>query len=553
MNHRLHAVLLLALCGVLYLPGMATSPLYTRGEAREALAVREVVHTGRWVVPMRPDGRLTRKPPLLYWTGMVAWRALPGMPEAAVRLPSVLAATLGVLAVACLGRTAFGLAAGGAALVLATSFEWMRSATSGRVDMLLSAAMTLVLLGWVARLSGRGRGWTSALVVVGTALAVLAKGPIGAAFPAAALVATALTTRDRTLLTLLVPLAGGAAAAALWYAIAYLEHGRAFLDIVLAENLGRFVDTTKAGTGHAHGPLFPVGMALVGLLPWTPLLPLAAAPVQVRPAVRTLLVAWIAVIVAVVTLSASKRSVYLLPAYPAVALLLAAGVAAEPGARLARLLRVTTAAYAPVVALVGAIVLAFALGFDAATLLSGVLAPTDQASLAAMQRVARQQWLAMVLVAAALVALAVLLARRRREGDWAGMLPPVAAVMAVAALTFQIVLRPAIAQARGFAGFMPVVARLVPPGEPLYAYFPVEPSVRFYAPRAVADWRTRPADRDVYFLAWEREVAALPAAARPALEQLAASEARYGRRGALVLLRVPRGVLPPRRAAAQKG
>src|SRR5262245_61207775 len=275
MNPRHEAVLLLAVCCLLYLPGMATTQLYTRGEAREALAVREVVQTGQWIVPMRPDGQLTKKPPLFYWAGMTAWRMHPHRPEAAVRLPSVVAGTLGVLAVASLGHIALPLA-GTAGLMLATSFEWMRSATSARVDMLLSAAMTLILLGWMARLSGRGRIWTGVLVAVGTALAVLAKGPIGAGFPAAALLAAALVRRDRELLWLLVPLVAGAAAASLWYLVAWLAHGRAFLDIVLAENLGRFVNTEKARTGHAHGPLFLAGVAIIGLLPWTPLLPLVA-------------------------------------------------------------------------------------------------------------------------------------------------------------------------------------------------------------------------------------------------------------------------------------
>src|SRR5262249_2253610 len=158
-----------------------------------------------------------------------------------------------------------------------------------------------VLLGWLARLAGRGRGWTSLLVAIGTALAVLAKGPIGAGFPAAALLVTALVTRDRTLLRLLVPLLAGAALAALWYAVAWVTHGRAFLDIVLAENLGRFVNTEKARTGHAHGPLFVVGAAVVGLLPWTPILPLLAAPGTAPRTARTLLLAWIGVIAAVVT------------------------------------------------------------------------------------------------------------------------------------------------------------------------------------------------------------------------------------------------------------
>jgi len=544
MPSRRLAVLLLALCGVLYVPGVAIQ-FSTRGEAREALAVREVVESGHWLVPMRPDGQLTKKPPLFYWSGMLTWRLLPASPEAAVRLPSVVAGTTGVLAVACLAHGAVGAAAGSAALILATSFEWMRSATSARVDMLLAAAMTLVLLGWVTRLAGRGAGWTNALVGFGTALAVLAKGPIGVGFPAAALVVAALIERDRSLLRLLVPLLAGAAAAALWYVVAWLAHGRAFLDIVLAENLGRFVDTERARTGHAHGPLFLVGAAILGLLPWTPLLPLVASPGTAGSRVRTLLLAWTAVIVAVVTVSASKRSVYLLPIFPAVALLVADGLAAGPSPRIARALRVTTALYAPVLGLLALALLAVAAGLDVAAPFASALAPEDLASVRAFAEWIHDAPALPVAIALLVLALAIMVGRLRAAGRWAGLVPPVAGGVALLMLTFQVGIHPAIARARGFAPFLGPLDTLLPPDEPLYAYFPVDASVRFYAPRPLANWRTRPGDRDVYLLAWEREVRSLPAAKRARLERLATSETQRGSRGALVLLRVPHGVLPP--------
>jgi len=473
---------------------------------------------------------------------------LPSSPEAAVRLPSVVAGTVGVLAVACLGPTVAGVAAGGAALILATSFEWMRSATSARVDMLLSAGMTLVLLGWATRLAGGARAGTGLLVGLGAVLAVLAKGPIGAAFPATALVVTAIVLRDRTLLWLLLPLLAGTAAAGLWYVVAWLTHGRAFLDIVLAENLGRFVDTTKARTGHAHGPLFLLGIAVVGLLPWTPLLPVTAAPGAVPPRVRALLLAWVATIVAVVAVSTSKRAVYLLPAFPAVALLVAGGLTDALSPRLTRLLRVTTACYAPVLAFLALGLLAMVCGIDVAAPFEPMLDPADRVAMQAVAAFVGGARPPLVGVAFTLLGLAVAIAALRSAERWTRLVAPVAAVAGTCALVFQLGIHPAVGRARGFADFLPRLGTTLPPGEPLYAYFPVDPSVRFYAPRPVVNWKERPADRDVYLLAWEREVDALPVAARPMVERLAVSDAQHGSRGALVLLRVPRGVLPPRRA-----
>lgn len=548
MTLRRQAVLLLLFCGLLYLPGAAT-PLFTRGEAREALAVREVVQSGAWVVPMRPDGQLTRKPPLFYWSGMLVWNVLPGRPEAAVRLPSIVAGAAAVAAVAWLGGAAAGPSAPLAALMLATSFEWLRAATSARVDMVLVAAMTLVLLGTVVRLDGRAARWPFAAMAVGTALAVLAKGPIGGAFPALALAVTAAVARDARLLRLLVPLGLGAALAALWYAVAWLAHGQRFLDVVLAENLGRFVDTDQARTGHAHGALYLVLVGVVGFLPWTPLLPLAAARGGARPLVRTFLLAWIAVVVLVVLASTSKRSVYLLPAFPALVLLVAAGAGAALSPRLARIVRTATALYAPAFGVAAVALALVALGVPVARLLADVLAPEDHLAFAALEG-SPDVRLALGASAIAAFAAAVALARARAAAAWRRAIVLTAGTIALLVVAMQVEIRPAVARARGFAEFLPALAPLLPPDEPLYAYLPVDPGVRFYAPRPIASWRERPADRDVHLVAWEREIAAFPPAAQQALVRLATSEARRGRRGRLVLVRVPRGVLPPRRAAA---
>ena len=69
--------------------------------------------------------------------------------------------------------------------------------------------------------------------------------------------------------------------------------------------------------------------------------------------------------------------------------------------------------------------------------------------------------------------------------------------------------------------------------------------------RPVERWQARPDDADAYTLLWERELAAVPGADRPPIERLAASGRSHGRRGQLILLRVPPGAVPKK--APQKG
>ena len=337
------ALLVVAACALLYLSGAADVPFYTRGEPREGLVVREMVRGGPWLVPARPGGEPTRKPPLYYWTAAGAWLALPGAPELALRLPSVATATAAVLAGWATARAVSGPAAGlPAALVLATTFEWTRAATSARVDMILAATLAALLCAWAVVLAGRARAWLAA-AVGGAALATLAKGPVALVLPLlAALGLRASGQRIRALRPVLVLALAGALAGA-WYAAAVLHGGRAFIDVVARENLFRFVDAEDAGVGHAHGAGYLVALGLVGLLPWTPLLFLFAAPLTERPRREAIALvgAWIATGFVFFALAAGKRSVYLLPLHPAIALLAGAAVATPPtGGRLVRAARI---------------------------------------------------------------------------------------------------------------------------------------------------------------------------------------------------------------------
>jgi len=180
-------LLLLGACLLLFGPGLGAVPFYTRGEPREALVAREMIRTGEWLVPSRPDGELARKPPLFYWAAATALAVLPDRPELAARLPSALLATAGVLATWAVGRAAFGGAVAlPAALVLATSLEWIRASTIARVDMALVAGTTLLFGAWLlalARARPRPDGVVLAMAVLGAAMATLAKGPVALALP----------------------------------------------------------------------------------------------------------------------------------------------------------------------------------------------------------------------------------------------------------------------------------------------------------------------------------------------------------------------------------
>ena len=547
MKPAREALLVTLACAFTYLTGVRDIPFYTRGEPREALVVREMVRGGPWLVPQRPDGELTRKPPLYYWVAAPVLRALPDTPELALRLPSAALATVAVLGTWGAARAVGGPAAGlPVALVLATTFEWMRAATSARVDMALGAAMTAVFAGWVLALTRGGAGWL-AVAALGAALGVLAKGPVGLALPLLAAVALAAARRRLDELRTLHPvvvLGVAALLGGLWYLTAFAREGGAFFDVVVRENWLRFLDADTGETGHAHSIFYLLPVGLAGLLPWTPLLPLALGPFG-RPRSRALdlAAAWVVAVFVFFLAASAKRSVYLLPLFPALAMLIGAGAVEPPAAgRVPRLTRLAASLYAPALLLLALLTGALAAGIDASAPLRGWLKPADAAGAAIVASAARAVAPLLILLALGTIAAVPAVMRAARGGEWRRLVILVALVTMAWTGAFDGSLHPAIGRQRSVRSFMARVDRLVPADGVLYAVMPPDPGVRFYAPRALAPLQPRKLDGG-YLLLWEDEWRRLRDANGRPLEVLAVSEARQSRRGQLSLILAPHGPL----------
>lgn len=536
------AIVVLA-CAALSLPGLGRIPFYTRGEPREGLVVREMLDSGAWLVPRRPGGEPTRKPPLYYWIAAPVFSVLRAEPELALRLPSALLGTVGVLATWAAARLAIGPAAAlPSALVLATSFEWARAATSARVDMALAAMLSVVLCGWMAILAG-WRRTGAAIGFSGAALATLAKGPVGLVLPALAAIGCALATRDRGVIKRLhaVPqLAGAALVAGSWYVAAFAREGTAFLNVVVRENLLRFVDPEEAGTGHAHSAGYLIALGLVGLLPWTPLLPLALATWRnARRSVPLALAgAWLATGTVFFALAAAKRSVYLLPVFPAAALLIGAATDATSPASGGLLATATLRLY-PLLAIVTGIT-AVLLGLTPVGSLAVLLGPEATGELSAISEVAHEHAALLCLLAALTLAAAFGLAGYARRRAIAPMIVLVAALGIAWTAIFERSIHPGLAERTSLKRFLTDASDQLPVDAVLHASFPPDPGLRFYAPRPLARWPGGDPKGTRYVLLWDDEWQRL--GIRPELTVLAISTTTQRSRGRLRLVRVaPRG------------
>src|SRR5690242_1928042 len=102
--------LLIALCLLLYLPGIVAIPPLDRDEARFAQATRQMLETGDFLRIRFQDEARNRKPAGIYWLQAASVAALSRPASTAIwpyRLPSLIGASLAVLLIFVFGRAFF--------------------------------------------------------------------------------------------------------------------------------------------------------------------------------------------------------------------------------------------------------------------------------------------------------------------------------------------------------------------------------------------------------------------------------------------------------------
>src|SRR5579863_231390 len=362
---------------LLFLLNLGGYPLYTKGEPREAVTVFDIVNGGGVILPMRAGVELPSKPLLMHWLAAIISVLAGGVGEWTVRLPSALCAIAAMLACYLYVRRLFeARAALFAALILATTFQFVQAGRGARVDMTLSFFMAIAFFEFLAIAEGLSNRTT--LLYLALALAILTKGPIGAALPILVAIIWVAIYRRWQLIPRLHLTRGAAIVALLgggWYLAAILAGGGAFIrKQILAENLYRLIPHGAGHAAHAHPFYYEEGALLAGLMPWTPVALIVmlqfirakrgAANSSRPPAVEEqspksvceandkvgrsdsrlgYLVVWTLTVLLFYNLPQSKRGVYLLALYPAISALVAiflcdAIAAGDPMPRLTALL-----------------------------------------------------------------------------------------------------------------------------------------------------------------------------------------------------------------------
>lgn len=311
-------------------------------EGRYSEIAREMIETGNWLVPQLWYLPHLDKPPMTYWL-VAASMKIFGQNEWAVRLPVALAGISGVWATFLLGFSLGGRRVGfWSALILQTSLLYFVMSRFLTTDIILTQftvwAIYFFWRGW-QELNSEFKiqnpnfflwhlaGWAA------IALGFLTKGPIALAIPIVSFAALLIFHRKEIskkkifFAGLLAGFALFLTLSAPWFLAVFQRVPQSAHFMIFGQAAGHLLGTTIK---NRHGSFFYFfGILTVGLLPWTILLGWLWRKNHWRNLDSKskdgwlLLNVWAIFTFALFSFSQSKLPPYILPIFPALAILLA--------------------------------------------------------------------------------------------------------------------------------------------------------------------------------------------------------------------------------------
>jgi 4-amino-4-deoxy-L-arabinose transferase-like glycosyltransferase len=304
--------------------------LWNPDEPRYAEVAREMVKNGNYLVPHINGHVYPDKPPVFFW--LIALCSMPfgDVSAATARFPSALAA-LGVIFLTCLlGRRLYNQTVGifaGFILLSTAQFFWL--AVRANIDMTLTLWITLsIYLLYCGYTRERGRHLCYLLAYFFMGLATITKGPVGIAIPLITILLYCITRKQygqMKKLDLLPGLIIIIATAALWLVPACILGGNEYTqNILFKQTVGRTVDSYS----HKQPFYYYLENFPADFNPWTLFIPSVviffwSRKKQGAQQDLNFPLAWFAGTFIFFSLISGKRNLYLLPLYPAAAILMA--------------------------------------------------------------------------------------------------------------------------------------------------------------------------------------------------------------------------------------
>ena len=301
--------------------------LWEPDEARYAYVAREMAQDAHWLVPYRSGEYYAHKPPLLFWLiNLASFATSLPIGRLTVRLPGFLAGLIVLWSTARLAERWSGVkAAWPAVLTLCTTYLVWHEIGFARMDGPL-LGWTMGALALLFLNDDAPSVWRPALAWLFMGLGILTKGPVGLLIPAGAYAAARFAAGEGRLLKKSHWLWGlfvALSLPALWLGLAWKTGAPDgyFRELLFSQNIER----AAGDWGHVKPLYYFLTTIPADFLPWTLCLP-AAFLIAFRDPSRRLLLrrlgGWIGFVFVFFSLMTSKRNIYVLGLFPALAILI---------------------------------------------------------------------------------------------------------------------------------------------------------------------------------------------------------------------------------------
>jgi 4-amino-4-deoxy-L-arabinose transferase-like glycosyltransferase len=330
--------ILFALATILWFATLDYRHLIPSDEGRYAQMAREMMMSGDYITPRYNDYKYFEKPPLHIWASAIVFQVF-GLGEWQARFWSGVTGYLTIVLVGFTAARLYGTLAGYlAALILLSSPMWVVGGHFNALDMGLSAFLNLALCSLLLAQHAysinhprSGRNWMW-LCWFAMALATLSKGLIGIVIPAMVLFVYLMTRFDWKILARLHIVRGlliYLGVTAPWFIAVSLQNPEFAHFFFVHEHFERFTADTHRRTAPFY---FFLPLVAVGFLPWIPQFFQSAWQTLKQYRLGSfstswMLWAWFAVILIFFSISRSKLPGYIMPVFPALAILAAKSIA----------------------------------------------------------------------------------------------------------------------------------------------------------------------------------------------------------------------------------
>ena len=294
-----------------------------------------MITTGNYFLPHVNNEPYTEKPPLFFWLISALSYPFGDVTPWTTRLPSVGAGLITLLFTWLMARRLFNArVAFWTCLILLTMQRFWWNARCGQIDMTLTACLTVGLYGFLRFQEKRQLRWLP-LFYLAAALGLYAKGPGVGVFPTLFILAWSWRQPDRCLHWIHIVVGMGCAVVlyGLWAVPAHFltaqETQAAAADTLTSNMFRHTIGRFLLGVSHANWPWYYLKTLPADWLPWTLFLPWTLIWTwRHRKDSESMhfLLCWIVPAFIFFTIALGKRAVYLLPLFPAFAMLFAVSI-----------------------------------------------------------------------------------------------------------------------------------------------------------------------------------------------------------------------------------